>query len=41
MLFMETVPVYTESYTKHLIQNAASMTVKVDGTYSYRSALNG
>jgi hypothetical protein len=39
-LFKEIIAVYSEKHTK-TIQNAALMTVKADGSYSYRSALKG
>jgi hypothetical protein len=39
MLFKEIIAVYCENQTKLWVQNAALMTVKADGTYSYRSAL--
>jgi hypothetical protein len=38
MLFKEIIAVYSENHTMP-IQNAALMTVKADGSYSYRSAL--
>jgi hypothetical protein len=41
MLFKEIIDVYSENYTKQKIQNAALLTVKADGSYSYRSALKG
>jgi hypothetical protein len=39
MLFKEIIAVYCEHQTKLWVKNAALMTVKADGTYSYRSAL--
>jgi hypothetical protein len=38
-LFKEVIPVYTQSYEAHTYK--ASLTGKVDGTYSYLSALKG
>jgi hypothetical protein len=39
MLFKAVIAVYAENHTKHIKRKAASLTVKADGTYSYRSAL--
>jgi hypothetical protein len=41
MLFKEIIAVYSENHAKPEIQNAALLTVKADGSYSYRSALKG
>jgi hypothetical protein len=41
MLFKEIIAVYSEDYAKEEIQNAALLTVKADGSYSYRWALKG
>jgi hypothetical protein len=40
MLFKEIIAVYSENHAKP-IQNAALLTVRADGSYSYRSALKG
>jgi hypothetical protein len=40
MLFKEIIAVYSENHAKPT-QNAALLTVKADGSYSYRSALKG
>jgi hypothetical protein len=40
-LFKEIIAVYSENHKKQYIQNEALLTVKADGSYSYRSALNG
>jgi hypothetical protein len=40
-LFKEIIAVYTEDHAKPKIQNAALLTVKADGSCSYRSALKG
>jgi hypothetical protein len=40
MLFKEIIAVYSENHAK-LIQTAALLTDKADGSYSYRSALKG
>jgi hypothetical protein len=41
MLFKEIIAVYTENYMKPITQNEALPIVKLDGIYSYYSALNG
>jgi hypothetical protein len=41
MLFKEIIAVYSENNAKPNIQNAALLTVKANGSYSYRSALKG
>jgi hypothetical protein len=38
-LFKEIIAVYIENHTKPINQNAALLTAKADGSYSYRSAL--
>jgi hypothetical protein len=40
-LFKEIIAVYSENHAKPIIQNAALLTVKADGSYSYFSALKG
>jgi hypothetical protein len=40
-LFKEIIDVYSENHTKPLHTNAALLTVKADGSYSYDSALKG
>jgi hypothetical protein len=39
-LFKEIIAVYSENYTKPIIQAAALLTVKAGGTYNYLQALN-
>jgi hypothetical protein len=41
MLFKEIITVYSENHAKPINKNAALLTVKADGSYSYRSALKG
>jgi hypothetical protein len=41
MLFKEMIAVYSENHAKLINTNAALLTVKADGSYSYRSALKG
>jgi hypothetical protein len=41
MLFKEIIAVYSENHTKPINTKAALLTVKADGSYSYRSALKG
>jgi hypothetical protein len=42
MLFKEIIDVYSENHAKpKKIQNAVLLTVKADGSYSYRSAVRG
>jgi hypothetical protein len=40
-LFKEIIAVYIDNDTKPINENAALLTVKADGSYSYRSALKG
>jgi hypothetical protein len=40
-LFKEIIAVCCENHTKPININAALLTVKADGSYSYRSALKG
>jgi hypothetical protein len=40
MMFKEIIAAYSENHAKP-IQNAALLTVRADGSYSYRSALQG
>jgi hypothetical protein len=42
-MFKEIIAVYSENHVKPIntVQNAGFLTVKVDGSYSYRSALKG
>jgi hypothetical protein len=40
-LFKGIVAVYIENHAKPINKNAALLTVKADGSYSYRSALKG
>jgi hypothetical protein len=41
MLFKEIIAVYILNHTKPIHKNAVLLLVQADGTYSYRSALNG
>jgi hypothetical protein len=41
MLFKEIIGVYSENHAKPSTQNAATLTVKAGGSYSYNSALKG
>jgi hypothetical protein len=41
MLFKEVIAVYSENHTKPINTNVALLTVRVDGSYSYRSVLKG
>jgi hypothetical protein len=41
MLFKKIIPVYAENYTNPQTENAVLLIGKVDGTYSYLSALKG
>jgi hypothetical protein len=41
MMFKEIIAVYSENHAKPTHTNAALLTVKADGSYSYRSALKG
>jgi hypothetical protein len=42
MLFKEIIAVYSYNHTKPInTKKAALLTVKADGSYSYRSALKG
>jgi hypothetical protein len=41
MLLKEIITVYSENHAKPINKNAALLTVKADGSYSYRSALKG
>jgi hypothetical protein len=41
MLFKEIIAVYIENHAKSINTNAALLTVKADGSYSYLSALRG
>jgi hypothetical protein len=41
MLFKEVITVYSENHTKPVHKNVALLTVKADGSYSYRLALKG
>jgi hypothetical protein len=41
MLFKEIIAVYSEEHTKPINTNSALLTVKADGSYNYRSALQG
>jgi hypothetical protein len=40
-LFKEIIAVYRENHTKPINTNRTLLTVKADGSYSYRSALKG
>jgi hypothetical protein len=41
MPFQEVIAVYCENHMKLCVKNAALMTVRADGTYSYRLELKG
>jgi hypothetical protein len=41
MLFKEIIAIYSENQQNRQTQNAALLTVKAGGSYSYRSALKG
>jgi hypothetical protein len=41
MLFKEIIAAYSKNHMKDIIRNPASLIVKADGSYSYRSALKG
>jgi hypothetical protein len=41
MLFKGIIDVYSENHAKPITHNAVLLTVKADGSYSYRSTLEG